>query len=77
MEARVWSLAWHSGLKDQVLPQLWLGFSIWPGNFHIQWVQPLKKKKKKKKDVYSHQEGNLLLQLLIKSVPYSSLTKCC
>ena len=49
-ELRVQSLAWHSGLKDLVLQQLWLRFiSLWPGNFHMPWVQPLKKKKKKKK----------------------------
>ena len=38
-----------SGLKDPVLPQLWLGFDTWPGNFPMPQVQPLKKKKKKKK----------------------------
>ena len=45
-EARVQSLAQRSGLKDQVLPQLQLRFSPWPGNFHMPQVQPLKKKKK-------------------------------
>ena len=36
-------------VKDPVLPQLWsrlqlqLGFSPWPGNFHMPWVQSLKK----------------------------------
>ena len=30
----------HSGLKDLALPQLWLGFSPWPGNFHTPWAQP-------------------------------------
>ena len=35
---RVRSLAWHSGLKDPVLPQLWLGFSPWLGNFFMPWV---------------------------------------
>ena len=39
------SLALHSGLKDPVLPQLWLGFDTWPGNFPMPKVQPLKKKK--------------------------------
>ena len=40
-EAQVRFLALHSGLKDLVLPrlqcrsQLWLGFSPWPGNFHM------------------------------------------
>ena len=42
-EAWVRSLAWHSELKDLALPQLWhrsqlwLGFSFWPGNFHMLW----------------------------------------
>ena len=27
--------------------QLWLGFSPWPRNIHILWVQPFKKKEKK------------------------------
>ena len=29
--------------------QLWFRFSPWPRNFHMPWVQPLKKKKKRKK----------------------------
>ena len=41
-EAWVQSLSWCSGLKDLVLPQLWLGFGPWPRNFHMG-VQPLKK----------------------------------
>ena len=46
---QVRSPAQHSRLKDLVLPQLWhnyqmqLGFNDWPGNFHLQWVQSLKK----------------------------------
>lgn len=35
VEAQVPSPAWHSEPR--------LGFSPWPGNFHILWVQPLKK----------------------------------
>ena len=31
VEALVRSLAWHSGLKDPVLPQLQLRFIPWPG----------------------------------------------
>ena len=54
--AEAWdqSLAWHSGLKDPALlhlwhrSQLWLRFSPWTGNFHMAWVQPLKKKEKEK-----------------------------
>ena len=40
-------------VEDPALSQLWhrlqlqLGFDLWPGNLHTQWVQPLKKKKKK------------------------------
>ena len=39
-------------VEDPALSQLWhrlqlqLGFDLWPGNLHTQWVQPLKKKKK-------------------------------
>ena len=33
-------------LRDRL--QLQLGFGLWPGNFHIQQVQPFKKKKKKR-----------------------------
>ena len=46
---QVQSPAWHSGLKDLALlqlqhkPKLQLVFNHWPGNFHILWVQPLKK----------------------------------
>ena len=39
-EVRVQSLAQHGGLKDLVLLQLWLGFDLWPRNFHILWVWP-------------------------------------
>ena len=50
-EAQVWSSAWLSGLKDPALPQLWLRsqlqlrFNPRPRNFHMLWVQPLKKRK--------------------------------
>ena len=30
------------GLKDLALLHLWLGFSPWPGNFHMLWIQPVK-----------------------------------
>ena len=39
-----------NGLKDPALLHLWhwselqLGFSPWPGNFHVLWKQPFKKK---------------------------------
>ena len=52
-EMQVPSLALSSWLKDLELLQLWhrlhllLGFSPWPGNFHMLKVQSLKKKKKK------------------------------
>ena len=46
-EVQIQSLARRSGLKDPVL-LLQLGFSPWPGNFCMLWMQPLKKKKKKK-----------------------------
>ena len=40
--AEVWvqSLALSIGLKEPVLPQLWLGFNSWPGNFHLLQVWP-------------------------------------
>ena len=38
-------------LQLQCRSQLWLGFSPWPGNFHMLWMQP-KKKKIKIKSVY-------------------------
>ena len=47
----VCSPARHSGFKDAALPrlqlrlQLWLGFSHWPGNFHVLWAQPEKGKR--------------------------------
>ena len=43
-------------VKDAVLslqrlgPLLWREFSPLPGNFHILWVQPLKKEKNKKQN---------------------------
>ena len=45
-EVQVQSTAWHSGLKNLALPQLWhrlqlwLRYSPWPGNFHMPWVWP-------------------------------------
>ena len=54
-EVWVWSPAQQSGLKDQVLLQLWrrsqvrLRFNPWLGNTPMTEVQPLKKKKKKPK----------------------------
>ena len=33
-------------MKNRALPQLWLRFDPWPRNFHMPWMQPLKKKKK-------------------------------
>ena len=48
-------MAQHSGFKDpallqlQLRLQLQLGFSPWPGNFHMPWVAALKKKKKERK----------------------------
>ena len=41
---QVGSQAQRSGLKDLVLPQLWLGFSPWPGKFHMSRVWPLERK---------------------------------
>ena len=44
MEEQVQSVAWFSGLQDQVLPQLqcrlqlWLGFNPWPRNSHMLLV---------------------------------------
>ena len=41
-------------VKDPALPQLWrrsqlqLGFNPWPWNFHMPWVQSLKKNNKTK-----------------------------
>ena len=46
VEMRVESLAWCSGLMDLALLQLlltlqlWLGFSLWSGNFRMLQVQP-------------------------------------
>ena len=43
----IWGVPlWHSGLTVLVLSlqwlalPLWSGFSPWPRNFHILWVQP-------------------------------------
>ena len=44
-------------VKDQVLPQLWLEFRPWPGNFHMPWVQPDQKKKRKEKKKEKGREG--------------------
>ena len=43
--------AWHSGVKDQALPQLQLGSDSGPGNFHMQWGGQKKKEKKKQPPV--------------------------
>ena len=38
--------AWHSGLKDLALPQLWCRSHLWlrfipcPENFHMPWAKP-------------------------------------
>ena len=32
-------------VKDSALLLLWLGFSPWPGNFHMPWVRSKKKKR--------------------------------
>ena len=37
-------------LKDLALLQLWLRFSLWPGNFHLLWVWPKKKKNGEEKE---------------------------
>ena len=47
-EVCVGSLARCSGFKDLALPQLWLGFSPWLGNFHVLWVWPLRRKRREK-----------------------------
>ena len=53
---QVQSPAWHSGLKDPALQQLWhrsplwLRFDLWPGNSICCRVAKRKKKKKKKKE---------------------------
>lgn len=31
--------------KDSALPQMWFRFNPWPGNFHIQQVQPKRENK--------------------------------
>ena len=49
-EVQVRSPAQHSGLKDPGLPQLQLGFSLWPRNFHKR-PQKLKKEKGKEKEL--------------------------
>ena len=51
---QVRSLAWHSGLKDLVLPQLWSKSELqwasdpWPGNSICCEVAKKKKKRRKK-----------------------------
>ena len=47
-EVWVQSPAHLSGLKDPLLPQLWLRFNPWPGNFHMHQEWPFKKEKKRK-----------------------------
>ena len=56
-EAWVLFLAQGSGLKDPVWLPLWLGFSPWPGTFHMLQGQPLKTNKqtnKKKSEKLEH-----------------------
>ena len=31
-------------VKDLALSRLWVGFDLWPGNFHMLWVRPKNKK---------------------------------
>ena len=33
-------------VKDPVLPQMWLGFDLWPRNFHLLQVLPKKQKQR-------------------------------
>ena len=43
-------LLWHSRLRIQCChcnQWLWCGFSPWPRNFHMPWLQPKKKKERK------------------------------
>ena len=40
VEVQVQFSAWHSGLEDLALLQVCFGFNSWPGNFHMQQVQP-------------------------------------
>lgn len=37
------SPAWHTGLNDMALLQLWLGLGSWPGNFHMSHCSHKKK----------------------------------
>lgn len=53
-EACVQSQAQCTGLEYAVLLhrlQLRLGFNLWLRDFHMPWVQPLKKERKKKPEV--------------------------
>ena len=43
-EVQVRFSAQRSELKDPTLPRVWLGFSPWPGNFHVVQEQPLTNK---------------------------------
>ena len=45
VKAQVQCPAWHSGLKDPALLQLWLGFNSWPREPHVPWVQSKKKER--------------------------------
>ena len=36
-------------VEDPSLSLLWLGFDLWPENFHIFWAQPKRKKKEGRK----------------------------
>ena len=42
-----------------MLPQLWLGFIPWPGNFHFPWVRPLKKERENSRIGYTLGTGYL------------------
>ena len=52
LEVWVRSPAWHSGLKDLTLLQLYLGFNPWPGNFHRPQAWPKKTNKKGESSIY-------------------------
>ena len=47
VEVQVRSSAWCSGLKDPVLLQLWLRFSLWPGTSMCGRCGHKKKKKRR------------------------------
>ena len=59
-EERVSSPAWHSGLKELVVLQLWLGFNPCPRNFDMLWIWPQKLKKKKKRTKKNPQHNGVV-----------------